>query len=115
MLSRRSKPLLPSALTVKVEARDLLARPVGENWTSYNGDYTGRRYSNLREINADNVAHLRAAWIFHPGNSQNLEVTPFVIRGVMYVTSANNVFALDARTGRIGVALSAAGEFGITR
>jgi alcohol dehydrogenase (cytochrome c) len=91
----------PVGANVSVEARDLLARPVGENWTSYNGDYSGRRYSNLREINADNVAHLRAAWIFHPGNSQNLEVTPLVIRGVMYVTSANNVFALDARTGRM--------------
>jgi alcohol dehydrogenase (cytochrome c) len=83
-----------------VEAEDLLARPVGANWTSYNGDYTGRRYSSLREINAGNVAQLRAAWVFHPGNSQNLEVTPVVFHGIMFVTSANDVFALDARTGR---------------
>jgi alcohol dehydrogenase (cytochrome c) len=84
--------------TVRVE--DLLASPVGVNWTSYNGDYTGRRYSALREINTGNVAQLRAAWIFHPGNSQNLEATPVVVRGVMYMTAANDVFALDARTGR---------------
>src|SRR5947209_314131 len=90
----------PVTTDVNVEAKDLLAQPVGENWTSYNGDYSGRRYSSLREINAGNVAHLRAAWVFHPGNSQNLEVTPLVVRGVMYVTSSNNVFALDARTGR---------------
>jgi alcohol dehydrogenase (cytochrome c) len=83
-----------------VGAEDLLARPVGANWTSYNGDYTGRRYSSLREINAGNVARLRAAWVFHPGNSQNLEVTPVVFHGIMFVTSANDVFALDARTGR---------------
>jgi alcohol dehydrogenase (cytochrome c) len=81
-------------------AEDLLASPVGANWTSYNGDYTGRRYSALREINTANVPQLRAAWVFHPGNSQNLEATPVVIRGVMFVTSANDVFALDARTGR---------------
>jgi len=85
---------------VTVQPADLLAQPVGANWTSYNGDYSGRRYSSLREINATNVARLHAAWVFHPGNSQNLEVTPVVVRGVMYVTSANNVFALDARTGR---------------
>jgi len=83
-----------------VGAEDLLTRPVGANWTSYNGDYTGRRYSSLREINAGNVALLRAAWVFHPGNSQNLEVTPVVFHGIMFVTSANDVFALDARTGR---------------
>ena len=91
----------PIAAVADVNAQDLLARPVGANWTSYNGDYTGRRYSNLREINVANAAQLRAAWVFHPGNSQNLEVTPVVVDGVMYVTSANDVFALDARTGRM--------------
>src|SRR5208283_4365201 len=91
-----------SAATVarEVSTEDLLARPVGANWTSYNGDYSGRRYSNLREINVTNIAQLRAAWAFHPGNSQSLEVTPVVVDGVMYVTSSNDVFALDARTGR---------------
>ncbi len=90
----------PVTAVADVSAEDLLARPVGANWTSYNGDYTGRRYSNLREINIANAAQLRAVWVFHPGNSQNLEVTPVVVDGVMYVTSSNDVFALDARTGR---------------
>src|ERR1043166_2970458 len=79
---------------------DLLETPIGANWTSYNGDYTGRRYSSLREINTSNVQQLRAAWVFHPGNSQNLEATPVVVRGVMFLTAANDTFALDARTGR---------------
>ncbi|HXW54583.1 MAG TPA: PQQ-dependent dehydrogenase, methanol/ethanol family [Candidatus Cybelea sp.] len=91
-----SQALAPTS----VGAEDLLARPVAADWTSYNGDYTGRRYSSLEEINVTNVAGLRAAWVFHPGNSERLEVTPVVIRGVMYLTSANDVFALDARTGR---------------
>jgi alcohol dehydrogenase (cytochrome c) len=39
--------------------------------------------------------------VFHPGNSNRLEATPVVVRGVMYVTSANDAFALDARTGRV--------------
>lgn len=85
---------------IQVTAADLLARPVGENWPSYNGDYTGRRFSSLQQINKTNVSQLRAAWVFHPGNTQRLEATPVVVRGVMYVTSANDVFALDARTGR---------------
>jgi alcohol dehydrogenase (cytochrome c) len=98
MLAQPAAP--PVTSNVYVEARDLLLQPVSENWTSYNGDYSGRRYSSLRQINAENVTQLRAAWVFHPGNSRNLEVTPLVVRGIMYVTSANNVFALDARTGR---------------
>jgi alcohol dehydrogenase (cytochrome c) len=89
-----------SSSALQVTAEDLLTMPVGENWPSYNGDYTGRRYSSLHEINRANIAQLRAAWVFHPGNTQRLEVTPVVIRGVMYVTSANDVFALDASTGR---------------
>src|SRR5262249_40925787 len=86
--------------TATVKPEDLLQSPVGENWTSYNGDYTGRRYSVLHQIDTGNVHKLRAAWVFHPGNSQNLETTPVVIRGVMFITSANDVFAVDARTGR---------------
>lgn len=90
-----------AAASTSVSAEDLLAHPVGANWTSYNGDYTGRRYSSLREINTANVGQLRLAWVFHPGNSQRLEATPVVVNGVMYLTSANDTFALDARTGRV--------------
>lgn len=90
----------PISAATTVSADDLLVEPVAANWPSYNGDYTGRRYSALNQITPANVAQLRAAWVFHPGNSQRLEVTPVVVRGVMYVTSSNDVFALDARTGR---------------
>jgi alcohol dehydrogenase (cytochrome c) len=91
----------PITVVTNVSNDDLLAQPVGENWTSYNGDYTGRRYSSLSQITVANVHQLRAAWVFHPGNSQMLETTPIVIRGIMYVTSSNDAFALDARTGRV--------------
>ena len=53
----------------QVSAEDL-AQPVGDNWTSYNGDYTGTPLQQSAEINAANVAQLRATWVFHPGNSQ---------------------------------------------
>jgi alcohol dehydrogenase (cytochrome c) len=90
----------PISVAPMVTAVDLNAQPVGENWISYNGDYTGQRFSRLQQINAANVSNLRAAWIFHPGNTQNLEVTPVVVRGLMYITASNDVFALDAQTGR---------------
>jgi len=85
---------------VNVNDKDLLAQPVSDDWTSYNGDYSGQRYSRLDQVTTANVHELRAAWVFHPGNSQMLEATPVVVRGVMFLTSANDTFALDARTGR---------------
>src|SRR5690349_4983303 len=91
---------VPVSTRINVQASDLVAKPPAENWTSYNGDYTGRRYSSLSQINATNVAQLQAQWVFHARNSDHLEVTPVVVNGVMFVTSANDAIALDARTGR---------------
>lgn len=70
------------------------------NWLTYHGDYTGRRFSSLAEITPANVANLRAQWVFHSRNSDNLQGTPVVSDGLMFMTSANDAFALDPRTGR---------------
>src|ERR1700689_129696 len=89
-----------SPASIDVRAEDLLSQPPSENWVSYNGDYTGRRFSNLAEITPANVANLRAQWIFHLRDTTGLEVTPVAVNGILFVTSANDAFALDARTGR---------------
>ena len=85
---------------IEVRSDDLLVQPPSANWPSYHGDYTGRRYSGLTEIAPSNVAQLRAAWVFHAPNTSWLEVTPVVVNGMMFITAANEAFALDARTGR---------------
>jgi len=86
---------------IDINPARLLSKPVGADWLSYNGDYTGRRYTDLREINPGNVSQLRAQWVFHAQSSSNLEVTPVVVDGIMFVTAANDAFALDAQTGRL--------------
>jgi alcohol dehydrogenase (cytochrome c) len=93
---------LPSSVSVNVDVPPaaLAAQPVAENWLSYNGDYTGRRFSSLIQINPQNVQQLRAEWVFHLPNSNSLEVTPVVYNGIMFVTSANDAYALDAQAGR---------------
>ncbi len=88
-------------IDVNVAAADLLQPQPAANWVSYNGDYSGRRYSSLAQVNTGNVSRLQAEWIFHSRNSDRLEVTPVVINGLMLVTSANDTFALDAKTGRV--------------
>ena len=91
----------PVTVCIDVGASDLLTKPVGANWPSYNGDYTGRRYTSLAQITTRNVNQLRAQWVFHAPNSTHLEGTPVVMNGLMFMTSANDAFALDARTGRV--------------
>jgi alcohol dehydrogenase (cytochrome c) len=85
---------------IDVNPDELLAQPPAGNWLSYNGDYTGRRYSGLNQITPSNVNQLRAEWVFHLTKSGELEVTPVVFNGMMFVTAANDAYALDARTGR---------------
>ena len=89
----------PAAMKIEVRAEELL-QSAGANWISYNGDYSGRRYSALSEITPASLPQLSAAWVFHAHNTNRLENTPVVVNGVMFVTAANDAFALDARTGR---------------
>src|SRR5579864_4809417 len=84
----------------KGEGFAAIVDPKPGEWPTYNGNLSGNRYSPLREINAQNVAHLAPKWIFPVANSKRLEVTPVVANGVMYVTTANEVYALDSRSGR---------------
>jgi alcohol dehydrogenase (cytochrome c) len=77
-----------------------LIDPKPGEWPTYHGQLGGNRHSPLNQINAVNVGQLAPKWIFPIPNSRRLEVTPVVVNGVMYVTTANEAFALDARTGR---------------
>ena len=85
---------------IHVEQSDLVNTTLRDNWTSYNGDYTGRRYSSLTQVTPENVHQLRAQWVFHSRTPGILEVTPVVVAGVMFVTGSNNAYALDAVTGK---------------
>jgi len=97
----RVSPKASVSAVIEVNRDTLGVQPVGKNWPSYNGDYSGRRFSSLDQINTKNTASLRAQWVFHAPNSDSLEVTPIVVDGMMLVTSANDAYALDAQTGRV--------------
>jgi alcohol dehydrogenase (cytochrome c) len=70
------------------------------DWTTYNGGMSGSRYSTLTQIDKANVAALTPRWMFNFTSNNNLQTTPVVSDGVMYVTSANEAYALDAGSGR---------------
>ncbi len=99
-----------------------LLKPLADEWPSYSGDYTGRRYSALTQVNQSNVKNLTLAWVAKitggagsgPAARTNVggEGTGEIIVGgatvkgavlmvnnVLYVTAPDNVWALDANDG----------------
>ena len=82
-----------------------LSIAVAADWPFYGGDAGTSRYSPLKQINSTNAASLKVAWTFHTGDSVDrpatqIQCTPIVIDGIMYVTSAQlKVIALRAATG----------------
>jgi alcohol dehydrogenase (cytochrome c) len=78
-----------------------VAHPKPGTWPTYHGQLNGNRFSPLDQINSGNVQQLAPRWMFTiHGAPRDLQVTPVVAGGVMYVTSVNEAFALDARSGR---------------
>jgi alcohol dehydrogenase (cytochrome c) len=73
------------------------------DWPSYGGTVYSWRYSALDQVNTNNVKQLAPAWIFQTGDyGENLQATPIVIDGVMYIITPHlNVFALNAATGSL--------------
>ena len=78
-----------------------IAHPNPGEWPTYNGNLSGNRHTTLDQIHHGNVADLRMQWLFPvPTPPPGLQVTPVVVDGVMYVTTVNQAYALDAATGR---------------
>src|SRR3990170_8057478 len=44
-----------------------LSKPPTDSWPTYNGDYSGRRFSPLKEITDSNVQSLSLAWMYRLG------------------------------------------------
>ena len=75
-----------------------------KEWVMPTGDYANHRYSELKQINKENVKNLHPVWTFSTGVLRGHEGAPLVIGNVMYVHAPfpNTVFALDLNNaGRI--------------
>ncbi|WP_145104290.1 methanol/ethanol family PQQ-dependent dehydrogenase [Cereibacter sediminicola] len=82
-----------------VYANDSVMQAIGDStqWAIQTGDYANTRYSELDQINRENVGKLQVAWTFSTGVLRGHEGSPLVIDGIMYVHTPfpNNVYALD--------------------
>ena len=106
-IAREGKPLMPPFQAGAEEFHDLLAYVVSpqpfepamssavskpenrrpDEWATYDGRFDGNRHSFLNQITVKNVSRLGPRWMFPVPDAKELEVTPLVIDGIMYVTS----------------------------
>jgi quinoprotein glucose dehydrogenase len=101
--------LLASGL---LAASSISAQPAANgDWPMFLHDLAGTRYSPLTQIDTSNVSTLKQAWLYRfnrpgkkiVGNSPSelyQEVTPIVVKGVMYLPAGDRVVALDPETGK---------------
>ena len=76
-----------------------ILKPPTDTWPTFNGDYTGQRFSPLTQINKGNVSSMTLAWAFQ-SRSQGLQSMPIEVNGILYISGGNQIWAVDARTGR---------------
>jgi alcohol dehydrogenase (cytochrome c) len=114
--------LIPGyAISQSLDPAQLLKQDTG-SWPTYSGDYSGRRYSPLKEINQATVKNLSLAFVTRlQAGPQGPAGTPPVIvagegkaefntaanikgallqvDGVIYIATPDNAWAIDARDG----------------
>lgn len=89
-------------------------------WSEWGRDKAGTRFSPLTQITPANVDGLKLAWstplaIAPKAQSAGMEATPLMIGDTLYTCNGmNEIFALDAETGKIRWQAQTAGDKGYT-
>jgi acido-empty-quinoprotein group A len=97
---------IPGGSHVSLDPNTIGKTPI-TSWTTFNGDYSGQRYSTLAQIGPANVNQLVVQWVFkitgvgaqRGASVPVIKCTPLLVDGVLYITIPDHVWALDARTG----------------
>ena len=87
--------LVAGAATANEELIKMSQNP--KDWVMPTGNYANHRYSQLKQITADNAGKLQVAWTFSTGVLRGHEGGPLVIGNIMYVHGPfpNPVYTLD--------------------
>jgi alcohol dehydrogenase (cytochrome c) len=124
LTAKASFLLLPTLLAAQQLEPTELLKKLGTtgDWATYGGDYTGRRYSSLAQLNQNTVKNLTLAWSAKlvagtqgrkPGPNlivngigtleanalANIKGSPLQVDGIIYVSAPDNAWAMDARDG----------------
>ena len=105
----------PAVLAAQPLDPATLLKPLGESWPSYSGDYSGKRYSSLTQINQSNVKNLTLAWVSkvvtgttgRPGAPvivggegtemlvpANIRASILQVNGILYLSTPDNAWAV---------------------
>ena len=116
--------LSPAFLSAQTLDPALLRKALGsgDGWTTYSGDYSGKRYSALTQLNQTTVKNLTLAWSgklaagtqgrppgpnlivsgigsAEAGAVANIKGSILQVDGILYVSAPDNAWAVDARDG----------------
>jgi PQQ-dependent dehydrogenase (methanol/ethanol family) len=93
----------PSASPSSSSSSSAEAQPGGlrssSEWPAYNGGYNATRYSPVTQINTGNAGSLTEVARFKLPETTSFQAGPVLVDGTIYVTTAVNTYAIDARTG----------------
>jgi alcohol dehydrogenase (cytochrome c) len=89
----------PYLLTAQGVDAAMLVHPPTDSWPGYNGDYSGRRHSPLKQITPQNVKDLGLAWAFQTNQIATIKSSPLLVDGILYFTVLDDIWAVDARSG----------------
>jgi alcohol dehydrogenase (cytochrome c) len=101
-----------------------LSKPLGtvDGWNTYSGDYSGKRFSALKELNQSNIKDLKLAWstkvvagskgrtpgptlviggigTAEAGAVAGIKASILQVEGILYVSTPDNAWAVDAHDG----------------
>jgi len=116
--------LVPALLAAQELDPTELLKKLGTtgDWSTYSGDYSGKRYSSLTQLNQSTVKSLTLAWsaklvagaqgrrpgpnlivsgvgTLEAGALANVKGSILQVNGIAYVSAPDNAWALDARDG----------------
>lgn len=117
--------LVPLALVGQFLDPAVLKKPnATDAWPTYHGDYSGKRFSSLTQINRSNVGTLTLAWASKLAATENTATnvggpwkpgdptywggptdtfriagSPLMVDGVLYLSVTDRAWAIDVRTG----------------
>ncbi len=103
--SKSENPITDS-IRVATEAIDdaaLINADQNQNdWITHGGNYQEDRFSQLDQINKNNLNDLGLAWTLNLGTKRGIQATPLVVDGIMFLTGPWNIaYAVNTRTGEL--------------
>ena len=59
----QTSPASPNAHVGGLDPADIIRKPLADQWTSYSGDMSGKRFSLLKHVNTNTVKNLSLKWV----------------------------------------------------